>query len=324
MISTRQNSEINIQRLAAQRHLYSIAKAIHLVRFVLTIPTVLILAAIVAMLKSPSATQFLGLLKYDASWLLAIVSVGVFMLDQIVLEPVQQRRKSVAAAIQDEFDCDVLQIPWNEIELPHRPPPEEIIEHSKKRIRKHGRDDLINWYSCPEEALVPLYAQRAICQRSNVSWDATLRRRYITVLSVCGLIVSVVVFGLAATYDLSLRSFFVGVIAPLLPVLGFIVREVRQNLVTVGALDEIRGRLEQLWRAVLDSDSDDGVLLSKSRQLQDRIYTSRKSSPMIFDCFYKLFRGSQESVMITTSKQMSEQYLAQQTDLPDGGKARGA
>jgi len=323
MISTRQNSEINIQRLAAQRHLYSIAKAIHLVRFVLTIPSVLILAAIVAMLKSSSATQVLGLLKYDASWLLAIVSVGVFILDQIVLEPVQQRQKSMAAAIQDEFDCDVLQIPWNEIELPHRPLPEEIIEHSKKRIRKHGRKDLINWYLCSEEALVPLYAQRAICQRSNVSWDVTLRRRYITVLSVSGLIVSVVVFGLAATYDLSLRSFFVGVIAPLLPVLGFIVREVRQNLVTVGALDEIRGRLEQLWRAVLDSDSDDGVLLSKSRQLQDRIYTSRKSSPIIFDCFYKLFRGSQESVMITTSKQMSEQYLAQQTDLPDGGKARG-
>jgi len=138
MISERQNSEINIQRLAAQRNLYRKAKRLHLFRFVLTIPLILTLSIITSLLKSEYIANLLKMHTYDASWGLALLSLVIFIIDRLILEPIQQKQKLEAAAIQEEFDCDVLQIPWNDVELPKRPSRETIISNAKHCISKYG------------------------------------------------------------------------------------------------------------------------------------------------------------------------------------------
>jgi len=317
MISERQNSEINIQRLAAQRNLYRKAKRLHLFRFVLTIPLILTLSIITSLLKSEYIANLLKMHTYDASWGLALLSLVIFIIDRLILEPIQQKQKLEAAAIQEEFDCDVLQIPWNDVELPKRPSRETIISNAKHCISKYGDDQLQNWYAFSENDFIPLAIARFICQRSNVSYDKRLRQRYVLVVSVLGFVVSVIIFVVAAVYDLSFRGFLSNIIAPLLPAAGFVVGEIRQNKATIHSLDEIRDFIEKLWKTILSSKLSSNELLFKARQLQNRIYLHRKGCPLIPDWMYERLRTTEESLMTETANQMKEEYLAQQCAPPD-------
>lgn len=320
MISDRQNTEINIQRLAAQLYLYSRAKLLHFIRLILTLPTIFILSIFVALLKSKQVTGFIGMQTYDLSWLLALGSLVVFVLDRLILEPVQQGKKATAAAVQEEFDCDVLQIPWNEIELPKRPVRENIVLNGRHYLSKYGPDKLYNWYACPDDNLVSLPAARLICQRANVSWDAGLRKRYIGLLLIFGIFVSIGIVAFAVAYGVSLRGLLVAVVAPILPVAGFVVGEIRQNRTAVKCLEEIRDLIEEQWKTVLSCNPDNDDLLHKSRQLQDRIYACRKASTLIPDWFYQRLRPSNEALMVATAEEMEQQYLAQRNRRADTDK----
>jgi hypothetical protein len=322
MISDRQNTEINIQRLAAQRYLYSRAKRLHFIRLILTLPTILILSIIVALLKSKQITSSVGIQPYDASWLLALASLVVFVLDRFIFEPVQQEQKAAAVAIQEEFDCDVLQIPRNDIELPKRPVRERIISNARHYLTRYGPDKLYNWYACPGDNLIPLSAARVICQRSNVSYDASLRQRYILTVLICGFVVSIGVVAVSVAHDLSLRGLLSSVIAPLLPIAGFVVGEIRQNRAAIQTLEDIRDCIEEQWDAVLSRDLRNNDLVHKSRQLQDRIYANRKGSTLIPDWLYEKLRTSNEALMEATAEQMKQQYLAQQEPGVDADKPR--
>lgn len=310
MISDRQNAEINIQRLAAQRYPYSKAKILHTIRFILTIPVILLLSILTSALKSNYITSILGIQTYDVSWLLGIVSILILVIDQFILEPIKQSQKKKAASIQEEFDCDVLQIPWNEVELPRHPTREVVLTNAKKYLDKYGSNGLSNWYPCSEDDQIPLSAARTICQRSNVTWDAKLRERYRSLILISGVSASAIIVLLAIIYDLSLREFLVAIAAPLLPIAGFVISEIRQNMSSIESLKEIRDCLEDQWSNVLEGNLSDDELLGKSRQLQDRIYARRKGSPFIPDWIYHKLRSSDEALMVATAEQMTHQYLS--------------
>ena len=322
MISERQNIEINIQRLAAQRYLYSRAKILHFIRLMLTLPTILVLSILVALLKSQQVTSSIGIQVYDASWLLSLVSIVIFALDRFILEPLQQKQKAVSAAIQEEFDCDVLQIPWNDIELPKRPAREEIMSNARHYLARHGADKIHDWYACSDNNFIPLPIARTICQRSNVSWDKSLRQQYINGVLICGILVSIVIIAVATLYDFSLRSLLSAIVVPLLPVAGFVAGEIRQNRAAINALEEIRDCIEKQWEALMSCEPSDSNAWLKARQLQDRIYAGRKGSPLIPDWLYEKLRNSNEVVMVATAEQMKQQYLAQQEPGVDANKPR--
>jgi len=322
MISERQNVEINIQRLAAQRYLYSRAKIIHSIQLMLILPTILVLSILVALLKSQQVTRSIGIQAYDAFWLLALVSIVIFALDRFMLEPLQQKQKAEAAAIQEEFDCDVLQIPWNDIELPKRPAREKILSNARHYLARHGANKIHDWYAYPDNDLIPLPVARAICQRSSVSWDKSLRQRYIHIVLIYAIVVAIAIIAVAAVYDLSLRSLLSAIVVPLLPVAGFVTGEIRQNRAAVNALEEIRDCIEKQWEALVSCEPRDSDVVLKSRQLQDRIYASRKGSSLIPDWLYEKLRTSNEVVMVATAEQMKQQYLAQQEPGADANKPR--
>ena len=256
----------------------------------------------VALLKSQHFVSFIGIQIYDLSWLLALVSFIVFILDHFFLDPVQQEQKAMAAAIQEEFDCDVLQIHWNDIELPKRPERDETISNSECYLDRYGSKKLYNWYACSDNDLIPLAAARAICQRSNVSWDSKLRKRYINLILFCGILISVSILLVSIAYDLSLRGLISTVIFPLLPVANFIAGEIRQNRSAIQVLEEIRDCIEEQWDLIINCDLSDSELANKSRQLQDRIYASRKRSTLIPDWLYEKLRPSSEALMVKTGR----------------------
>ncbi len=314
MISQCQNTQINIQRLAAQRRLYSTAKVIHLIRFTLTFPFLLSLSIVVAFLRSKEFTASVGIYGHDLSWLLALSSVLVFIVDYFILDPIEQKKKGIAAGVQEEFDCDVLQIPWNPIEVRNRPVRETTISNAKRYLDKHGSEELYNWYTCPDE--IPLPAARLICQRENVSWDAGLRRKYLVLLLILIAIVTVGIVAFALRYGVSCEVILFAVVAPIIPGARFVFGEIKQNRTAVRCLEEIRDIIEEQWRGILTSTITETQSVQRSRDLQNRIYTSRKANTLIPDWLYDKLKPSQETFMFMTAEHMKEEYFSAQRTLP--------
>jgi len=307
-INERQNSEINIQRLAAQRQLYSNVKFLQYIRIALSIPVILMISGIVFLLKSQSLMTFFGFQPYDASWVLAIASFCILCIDLLILAPIQRNKKKLAAVIQEEFDCNVLDIPWNDTIVSECPEREAVISYSESYFKNNRYEGLINWYACPDESIIPLTACRVICQRSNITWDARLREKYVILISIVGSISAILIILFAAFHDFTIKEFLFKILLPLLPIAKLVIEDIWQNQTVINNLHEIKIIIEKHWQSILANDLNDSELRTISRQIQDRIYHNRNVSPTIPDCLYHMLRQSDESLMVKTAKQMEKEY----------------
>src|SRR5215472_15339585 len=100
-ISTDQNTPRQLERLAAQRYLYSRAKDVLKLQTGLDLLTPIVIAVLV--------TFFPAFDVYGAA-----IAVAVAVLD-VSLDQYQSSRKKQAADIQEMFDCDVLGLEYQEI-----------------------------------------------------------------------------------------------------------------------------------------------------------------------------------------------------------------
>ena len=124
-IRERQNRPGSLARLIAQRWLYGRAKTVENWRLIsiLAVAVLLLLGlAVDAELYSQVAT---------------IIVVLLWFLDQAVLAPLVDGRKEEAAAIQEDFDCLVLNLPWPEHSGVERPTDDRVKELT--RIGGRGR-----------------------------------------------------------------------------------------------------------------------------------------------------------------------------------------
>jgi hypothetical protein len=99
-ISSRQNLPENTHLLAAQRHLYSRVKRLAAVQAFLAGLTPVVGAIAVA-------------LKPEADVWAALVGIVVAFVDTVWLDPKQNSLRNLGANVQETFDCNVLQLPWN-------------------------------------------------------------------------------------------------------------------------------------------------------------------------------------------------------------------
>src|ERR1035441_3331045 len=97
-IATLQNEPRQLQRLAAQRQLYSTAKRIFGIQLVLGGPVAIGWSLLVVVLP-------------ELTGLAAVWGALVSFSDVLWLTPWQKRLRERAARIQEAFDCDVLQLP---------------------------------------------------------------------------------------------------------------------------------------------------------------------------------------------------------------------
>jgi len=161
-----QNDEPQIQRLAAQRALYSQAKGLRVAQFAVVLPVTIGLAVMV--LLAPS----LELL--NIGWAVIALLVMRFYVEQR-----EQRLLDTAARIQEAFDCDVLEIERHPSHTGLEPDPEEIAEAARRHDQKEGgRDRLRDWYEPREIERLPLHLGRIVCQRQNCRWNGTQRARF--------------------------------------------------------------------------------------------------------------------------------------------------
>lgn len=281
-ISTRQHQEQNVKRLAAQRYLYSRGKIIWTIQILLAVATPVVGAV------------FVRFWDETLPWV-AIVGIFVALFNRVRLDPLQRRHRKTAARIQEDFDCHVLELPWDSFLAGKRPAPEDIYE-AAKRAEPTAEAPLRNWYSTSVDSL-PIHHARVICQRTNCSWDARQRRRYKCGIGTILALISVVVLGFSYGLDLNLQRFVLFVAAPLLPTFLWGLAEARRHGEAADEADRLRDLIDALWKRLTHEDLSEYEVTRLSRALQNAIYLRRVASPFVWDWVYVRLRGAYEEQM---------------------------
>lgn len=290
-----QNEPRQLQRLAAQRHLYQKAKSIVFFQALLAVPFPLAWSAAVA--GAPWLAVYAGLWGLCAS-----------LADALILDPFQRSLKRQAARIQELFDCDVLQLEWNGLVAESRVDPEAIARAAEK-YRPQNKAPLADWYP-PQVRRVPLHLARLICQRSNLWWEADLHRTYTRWLVgvVVGLVLLIVLIGLIG--ELTLPKFVLAVLAPVSPALLLGTREYRSHCDVIAAVGRFKAHLQEVWDRALKRTLGSEEAARESRKLQDVIFQHRAKAPLIFDWIYRLLRRRRQAEMERATEELIREAAA--------------
>jgi hypothetical protein len=283
MITIDQNVDKQILRLAAQRQLYATAKVVFGWQVFLAGP-IAVLGAVLVIFQ-PS------LKVHVAAW-----GILVSLCDVFWLASWQKSLRSSAAKIQELFDCDVLQLRWNDLKVGKRPDPELIKEQSLKYKKwAHKMTALQNWYSVAVDEL-PLHIARIICQRTNCWWDGKQRRAYSYLIIGTVSCVFLILLALAMIGGISVEEFILKVIAPFAPALLLGIRQFSEQRDAANRLDQLKYHCESIWNSALSGKSKTALILM-SRNLQDEIFDNRRKTLPVLDFIFKRLRNSFEVQM---------------------------
>jgi len=287
-IALRQNEERFIEMLAAQRQLYSDHKR----RMYMWLGVVAAFAVIgslsIPVLKVPMA-----------------IGAVVLIVLEFFLMPRTDRLRTDAARIQELFDSEVLELPWNRT-LTSRPLVEVIktsaVKHLEGKKGKENRAELIEWYDSPDVPEHPLYRARIICQRENIWWDKTQRKKYADGMLILMLLLFILIVFFGFVPKFSLDSFNANVVLVSLPLIVLLIKHYMEHKAATTRLEELHIAVEALWNDSMDAvhDEERGEVERRSREIQTEIYHHRIANPPVLDEVYKRFKKQLESFSQTS------------------------
>lgn len=292
-ISIKQNEAKQLERLSAQRELYSSAKKYHAFQlfFVVLFPILLSFASISCQ----------NLVQYAAAYGIIIALVDLLFFDEKI-----KSRKNKAAKIQELFDCDILQMEISPLKIIDEITIEEILIHydTHKKIATNV-EKTKNWY--PKSVSdVPISIARVICQRANCSWDSKLRERYIENLKIFSILILVGIIIYSLFKNLKFMD-FVLLGSTLLPFFQFCIKQYLEQKDSIKRLDELLKYTNDLWNSIINKSKNESQMTEASRRLQDEIYEHRSKTPLILDFFYNRLRNKNEDILIRTTNSLIDE-----------------
>jgi hypothetical protein len=290
-IRSRQNEPSSIELMAAQRQMYRRAKRAWLAR--VTGSTGLAMAAVPVALFAKDLGVQLGVAGFV--WL---------VITRVVLRPYEGHQNKRAAAVQEQFDVYVLDLPPNK----KFDPPGALVTAAAAR-RHFARDDaerraaLTDWYGDPEATHRPYDV--LMCQRANLDWSSRLHGEWTAILIV-GVIAWVLIgTGASLVAGLTLSKYLVSVLVPAGPALvdGIdTVNSYRQHKDRRSAV-EVRAR--KLWATGMTGAPP--VTLADCRDLQDEIFELRRVEVWVPDWFYELRKTTYERDMQAATRALVQE-----------------
>lgn len=239
--------------------------------------------------------------KSDTSQLLIVAFTSAVIMEGITL--LIGRRQLEATKIQEEFDCGLFELPWND-SLGDKVP-REIIEEASKRYKEDAAAPVKNWYVGSLEK-VPLCSARFLCQRTNCFYDKTLREQYNRLLWIVFGVLTTIVIAIGCGGKMAFVDWLVKVFAPLVPAISFTYRQTLTHSKISSELTQIREKIDTVRKERNFSDQE---LTTKARQFQDRIFYCRSHNTVIFQWFYKFYRPSVEVTAIDTTNALIDDEL---------------
>lgn len=293
-ITTIQNSQEQLERLAAQRELYSSAKKLFNLQLFgnLLVPISISLVA-----------AFVG----NFSVYTALYGIIFFIIDTILIEPVIKNRKAKAAKIQELFDSDVLEISKSPFKTSDDITVEEVLTHynAHKKIESNI-EKIRDWFNVDLSEL-DISIARLICQRVNYSWDCRLRTSYGKILKNIIVILPIIIFIVGIFVHLNLEQVTL-ILSGLLPVFRFLTKQYQENKDSSEKLGKLNNFFNKTWERILRNEVSKDELNEAARKIQDEIYDNRVRSPLIPDSYYWIYRPNDESLMAKTAETLVLEY----------------
>lgn len=280
----KQNLDVNIDRLLAQRRLYSNAKIMQYILIAITVIIPVLIAFV---------TNFSNLRIDDTSWIYTIYAIVVIFGEKI-LEIFIDRNKKTAASIQEKFDTNIFDIPENELLNSVFIDHDIVRKYSKKdKLNANKISRVTNWYSTRIDCLQTNIAI-LFCQRMNICYDQNIKKKYNKLLISLSVLTFITLLIISLTNDFSLKKFVIEVILPSIPILNFTYKEINQNIESVDNLQKLREIIENKLSSL---SRNDVIEIEELRNIQDRIFNNRILSPLIPDFIYKILWTELEDEM---------------------------
>ena len=279
-IVERQNEEKYICYLAAQRQLYNEAKRLDGIEILFSVVLPLFFAALQLII---SDNTYLN----ATSYVLSIVSMGISLLFGSYID----RKKEMAAEIQQHFDLYVYQMPWdNKLFGVQRNITHVVAEKAKilwKNPKEHER--LANWYTTVA-GTVDLKKGILMCQKENYNWDVNLRKRFRRLSVIVIIILTILVFLIGIVKNET--------VVMLLCRFAFIIPMLQWLFETVKQLNKDIKNLEELDGLISSSEPKN---MDELQEIQSKIYIHRKSCYTIPNKFYDRYKNNDEDVAHRTA-----------------------
>ena len=280
-----QNKPENVMLLAAQRQLYNKAKNAFAVQVALTVIAVIGLNFLKLIPKEK--------VPFDTGWF-ALLAVVVAIIDLSVFVVYISNMRTTAAKIQELFDCRLYGLQWNKFNAGSQPEKADIRNNADEYKVNHN-SPLKDWYDIDLEGL-PQEKAIILCQEINLYYDGRLREKFkqhslwtLVVLGVMSLLI-----GFSRNFTVS--KLFKDVIAPLLPALALTIKVYTENAKSIKASSELKKVVNMIRQSTATPT------VEQLRQIQDKIYCSRKDSALVPEWFYNRKRKKLEQDMKITAE----------------------
>lgn len=279
----------NMQLLKAQRVIYANAKKIYRWQLTITIFVVVILNFVKLTQKSFT--------NIDLTSYIALVSVSITLIDLLFLSGYLSKFKTYGAKVQELFDCHVYKLEWNETNSGEKPE-NWVIEGAEEKYVLNPKTPLTNWYHIDLDGL---NQEEAIlrCQETNLVYDRKLRYHFKNDCLIICLVIVAISFIVSTVINASLQGYLTNFIAPTLPLIVILIKLILDNKRAVKSLEEVRKAVRKLRH--------NGVIptMNQLRQVQDKLYCSRRDSTLIPENYYQYRRTKlEQSTRSNVSKQL--------------------
>lgn len=278
-----QDSETSIKYLAAQKQLYINGKSTFAFQVLIAVPIPILISIV---------TPLLGKEEQSIVWIFVLYSIIATFLE-FFCEDRAMKLKKLAASIQEKFDTSVLLIDWNKTLITTKPDDGLILRFYNKFVKKNKLDKLYGWYS---NEVLPIDTNIAtlLCQRTNCSYDFTLRQRYTNTILLLAGATFLILLIVAGQNGLTVPNFISTVLFPSLPVFVLAYKQISTNNEAIDNLKELKELIESRLENLNINDQVEPNLI---RQIQDKIYLKRINSPLLPEWAYNLLRQNLEDEM---------------------------
>lgn len=278
-----QDSDASIRYLSAQKQLYINGKSTFEFQVIIAVPIPIIISIVTPMLSKS---------EQGITWVFVLYSIIAAFLE-FYCENRAMKLKKCAASIQEKFDATVLCIDWNKTLIPNKPEDGVVLRYYNKYIKKHNTNKLYGWYS---NEVLPVNTNIAtlLCQRTNCTYDFTLRRRYTNTILLLAASTFIILLIVAGQERITIPSFISNVLFPSLPVFVLAYKQIAANKEAIENLKELKDLIENELEKVKINDTINSHLI---RQIQDKIYLKRINSPLLPEWAYNFLRQNLEDEM---------------------------
>lgn len=293
-----QNTPKQIERLAAQRELYTSAKKYYAIQL---IGNILI----------PIVGSIIAIYYNDYAAYVGLYGICFFLIDIIFIERIITERRTKAAKIQELFDCDVLQLRKSPLKTADDIVVEEVLTHYKA-FQKAKKDisKIKDWYPKETKVLSIEYA-RLICQKTNCWWDSKLRTKYCNLLLIICVALGLGILIYGVIKEMPLEQ-VVLITSGLIPFFQFSAKQYMDNMDSADRLTKVNQYINKIWNKILNQTIETSSIEEAARRIQDEFYDNRIKSPLILDSFYWIFRHNNEGLMTRTAETLIEEFVSAQ------------